>query len=103
MKVAEMPISFDRSALAGFCAARGIRRLSLFGSAVRPDFNPDTSDLDVFAEFQPGALQKAGLDYFDYGPELSRLLGRRVDFCSRLNPHIFPLVQREMVTLYEQS
>ena len=30
-----------------FCRQRGIRKLSLFGSAVREDYCPETSDVDV--------------------------------------------------------
>lgn len=102
MSVAELPIAFDQAALAEFCVARGIRRLSLFGSVVRPDFDAARSDLDVFAEFEPGVLQRTGLGYFDFGDELSKIFGRKVDFCSRLNKHVRPLAEREMVLVYER-
>ena len=102
VSVAELPIDIDQVAVAQFCAARGIRRLSLFGSVVRPDFDPDHSDLDVFAEFEPGALERSGLGYFDFAGELSSILGRRVDFCSRLNKHVRPIAEREMVVLHER-
>ncbi len=36
-----------------FCREYGIRKLSLFGSALRPDFGVE-SDVDILAEFQPG-------------------------------------------------
>ena len=39
--------------LAIFCRERGIRRLAIFGSALRPDFGPE-SDIDVLVEFEPG-------------------------------------------------
>jgi predicted nucleotidyltransferase len=42
-----------------------------------------------------------GLRYFAYGEELSRLLGRKVDFCSRLNKYIEDKVRREAITIYE--
>ena len=102
MTTAELPIAFDREKLAAFCAARGIRRLSVFGSAVREDFDPERSDVDVLAEFKPGALTGVGFRYFGYGDELSVILGRKVDFCSRLNPHVEPIVRREAVVVYEQ-
>jgi predicted nucleotidyltransferase len=41
--------------LAEFCRERGIRWLALFGSALRPDFGPD-SDIDVLVEFEPGRV-----------------------------------------------
>ncbi|MEN8758547.1 MAG: nucleotidyltransferase domain-containing protein [Desulfobacterales bacterium] len=39
--------------MANFCRERGIRRLTILGSALRPDFGPD-SDIDVLVEFEPG-------------------------------------------------
>ncbi|MCY3655937.1 MAG: nucleotidyltransferase family protein [Chloroflexota bacterium] len=71
-------VSVSPDALADFCTDRGIRRLAVFGSALRDDFGPD-SDVDVLVEFEPGRtpglLGIAGLEL-----ELSRLFsGRRVD------------------------
>jgi hypothetical protein len=43
----------DSRALAAFCRRNGIRRLALFGSALREDFGPE-SDVDVLVEFEPG-------------------------------------------------
>jgi Nucleotidyltransferase domain len=61
-------LDFDPRALEGFCRSRGIRKLSLFGSALREDFRPGESDLDILAEFEPGALRGVGLDFFPTGP-----------------------------------
>jgi len=43
----------DKIAL--FCQEQGIRRLAIFGSALRPDFGPD-SDIDVLVEFEPDRI-----------------------------------------------
>ncbi len=103
MSVAELPIQIDEAAVADFCASHGIRRLSLFGSVVRPDFDIAHSDVDVFAEFEPGVLRQTGLGYFDLGDELSGILGRKVDLCSRLNKHVRPVAEREMLVIYERA
>lgn len=103
MTVAELPVRLDHEKIAGFCRARGIRRLSLFGSVLRDDFDPDNSDVDVLADFNPGALQGVGFRYMRYGEELSKILGRKVDFCSRLNPYIEPIVREEALKIYEQA
>ena len=70
-------ISIDRQRIAEFCRQRHIRKLSVFGSALRDDFRPD-SDVDVLVEFESGStvglLRLAGMEL-----ELSTLLGRRVD------------------------
>ena len=82
MSVVELPIQIDPRQVAAFCKDRGIRRLSLFGSILREDFDPTQSDVDVLAEFHPEALTRLGLDYFGYSEELSQILGARVDLCS---------------------
>jgi predicted nucleotidyltransferase len=103
MSAAELPIVLDREKIAEFCRARGIRRLSLFGSVLREDFDPQRSDVDVLAEFKPGALQGVGFRYFGYGEELARIIGRKVDFCSRLNKYIEAAVRREALPIYERA
>jgi uncharacterized protein len=59
-----------------FCLRNRIRKLAVFGSALRADFRPD-SDLDVLVEFEPGAVP--GLAFFGLEQELSQLFGRKVD------------------------
>jgi predicted nucleotidyltransferase len=60
-----------------FCKKHHIRKLSLFGSALRDDFTPE-SDLDILVEFKPGTrvgmIRLAGLEI-----ELGEILGRKVD------------------------
>lgn len=101
--LAELPIRIDRDEIAAFCRARGIRRLSLFGSILRDDFDPRRSDVDVLAEFEPGTLQNAGFRYFGYGDELARIIGRKVDFCSRLNRHVDTDVRQQVLPIYERT
>jgi uncharacterized protein len=63
--------------LEAFCRRHGVRRLALFGSALRDDFRDD-SDVDVLVEFEPertpGLLSLAGMEL-----ELGQLLGREVE------------------------
>jgi len=71
-------ISVSKEQLAAFCRKRGITRLTIFGSALRNDFEPH-SDIDVLVQFEPnripGLLGIARLE-----PELSELFGgRKVD------------------------
>jgi len=62
--------------IAAFCQRHHIRRLAVFGSALRDDFRPD-SDVDVLVEFDPGHVP--GFDFIDMEDELSRIIGRKVD------------------------
>jgi len=72
-------IRVDREKIAEFCRRHHIRRLSLFGSVLRDDFQPD-SDIDVLVTFEPG--QVIGLRIVEIEDELTRLLGSRVDLVS---------------------
>jgi predicted nucleotidyltransferase len=102
MSVAELPIQIDPEQIARFCRERGIRKLSLFGSVLRRDFDPLCSDVDVLAEFEPGVLKSAGFQYFGYGEELAAIIGRKVDFCSRLHPLVLGRVKHELFPVYER-
>jgi len=70
-------LSIPQDKIADFCRRHHIRKLSLFGSALRDDFGPD-SDVDVLVEFEPGyrigLIRLAGVEI-----ELSQLLGQKVD------------------------
>lgn len=102
MSVADLPIVLDREAIAEFCRARGIRRLSLFGSVLRDDFDPGRSDVDVFVELQPAA--RPGLEFFGWGEEFARVIGhQKVDFCSELRPWLRPLVEQRALVVYDEQ
>lgn len=79
----ELPINLDHEKIAAFCRARGIRRLSLFGSVLRDDFDPDRSDVDVLAEFKQGALVEIAK-----AAELSTCRVRQILRFSKLHPGI---------------
>ena len=70
-------IIFPPEKIEAFCRQNHIRKLSLFGSAQRDDFNL-ASDVDILVEFEPGSLVGligiAGMEI-----ELSQMLGRKVD------------------------
>jgi uncharacterized protein len=72
--ITELPIPLDREKVAEFCRARGIRKLSLFGSVLREDFDPARSDVDALAEFESGALKGVGFRYFGCEEELAALV-----------------------------
>jgi len=74
-------VQIDREALAELCRRWKIRELSLFGSALREDFGPE-SDLDFLISFEPDA----GWDLFDWvdlRDELAALTGREVDIVEK--------------------
>jgi uncharacterized protein len=70
-------LTLDDDFVAAFAAAHGIRRIALYGSALREDFRSD-SDIDLLVEFQPG--HTPGLLHFaQMELELEDALGRRVE------------------------
>jgi uncharacterized protein len=103
MSVAELPIAFDREEIARFCRERGIRKLSLFGSVLRDDFDPQRSDVDMLVEFAPGV--RPGLKFFGYADELAEVIGRKVDFNTEawLSRYFRDEVLQEALPIYEQA
>lgn len=95
-------ITLDRQALAEFCRRNHIRKLSVFGSAVRADFRPD-SDMDLLAEFEPG--RTPGLAFYSLGDDLTVLFGRRVDLntLESLSPYFRDRVLAELEVLYDAT
>lgn len=72
--------------LSEYCQAHGIRRLEVFGSAVRTDFGPE-SDIDLMVSFEPDrAPGMFGFHRIEEG--LSTLFGRKVDLVSRVGEWI---------------
>ncbi len=85
-----------------FCRHHHIRRLAIFGSALRDDFRPD-SDLDVLVEFEPGHVP--GLAFFGMQAELSTTLRRPVDLNTPqfLSPYFREQVRKEAQVIYDQA
>ena len=76
MEMNHVKFNLPKEKIAKFCRRHHIRKLAVFGSALREDFRPD-SDLDVLVEFEPG--HTPGLAFFGMEQELSEMLGRSVD------------------------
>lgn len=70
-------VAVDRARLAEICRESGIRRLAVFGSALRADFRPD-SDVDLLVEFDP-TRRVSLLDLAAMEARLSAEFGRKVD------------------------
>jgi len=76
--MARLKVDIDNEDIARFCQRHRIRKLALFGSVLRDDFDAQ-SDVDVLVEFAPGHTP-GFFRLYDMEEELSALLGgRRVD------------------------
>jgi hypothetical protein len=74
-------VQLDQAVVAAFCQKWQIRELSLFGSALRDDFRPD-SDLDFLVSFEPEARWDL-FDLIEMRDELARTFGRPVDLVEK--------------------
>ena len=92
-------IQIPKERITDFCRQHHIRKLVIFGSALRDDFGPD-SDVDVLVEFEPGHVP--GLAFFGIEQELSAILGRKVDLNTAgfLSPEIREVVLKEAEVQY---
>ena len=72
-----LAIDIPEKQIKEFCRRNGIRKLSIFGSVLRDDFNPE-SDVDILVEFDddatPGFFRLMRMQ-----DELTRILGKDVD------------------------
>ena len=97
----QLPIHIPLEQIATFCEQNHICKLSLFGSILRTDFNPE-SDVDVLVEFVPG--KTPGFAIVSMQQALSMLLdGRQVDLRTpqELSHYIRDRVLAEAVVLYD--
>lgn len=97
-------ISIDQVALAELCRRHGVAKLSVFGSALRGDFDPDRSDVDLLVEFAPG-VSKSLFKLVKMQDELGRLIGREVDITTpgSLSKYFRDDVLSAAVVLYDAA
>jgi predicted nucleotidyltransferase len=92
-----------RDEIAELCRKHHVRRLAVFGSAVRDDFDPSRSDVDLRIEFDGEAIERYADNFFDLQDALVATLGRKVDILSSRvirNPFFRKEVESTEVTLY---
>jgi len=92
-----------RDAIAAACARHGVARLEAFGSALREDFRPGQSDLDLLVDFEPMDSYARVEAYFGLLAELRVLLEGSVDLVmvgAVKNPYIARNIERTKQLLY---
>jgi predicted nucleotidyltransferase len=96
-------IGLHREELRGLCRRFYVRRLDLFGSAARGDFDPEHSDIDFIVEFDRSAPQHPFDSYFGLKEELEALLGRKVDLVELSavrNPYLKASIEQSRENVY---
>jgi hypothetical protein len=90
-------------AIAAACRRHHVARLHAFGSALRPDYRPGESDIDLLVEFQSceaDALYKA---YFGLLNDLRQQLRCPVDLVMAdavRNPYIKKMIEASKMEIY---
>lgn len=72
-------ITENRDKIIELCKTHHVRRLSVFGSAVRDDFDPAMSDLDMLVEFDESGDFRYAPNFFELQKLLAATLARKVD------------------------
>jgi len=96
-------IEQHRDEVAALCRRAGARRLDVFGSAARGDFDPATSDIDFLVEFDELPPKAYADAYFALRESLEKLFGRPVDLVttgSVENPFFRERIEAERKPVY---
>lgn len=95
-------LAIPANSILAYCQRNGIQRLTLFGSALRDDFGPD-SDVDLLVEFRSDA-QIGCLALSRMQRELSDLFRRKVDLVPQkgLKPLLREPILRNSEVLYAE-
>jgi predicted nucleotidyltransferase len=89
------------------CEKYRVKRLTLFGSAVKGTFDPERSDVDFVVEFLPDAPKGGfGGAYFRLLGELRDLFNREVDLVERPaieNPYFLQVLALTEKPIYDAA
>jgi predicted nucleotidyltransferase len=93
-------LSQHRAAIESLCRQYHVKRLELFGSAARGQFDPSRSDIDLLIEFEDLGWKGSFKRYMGLKLALEELLGRPVDLVE-LHPATNPYF-RQVATQHRQ-
>ncbi|MCB0208406.1 MAG: nucleotidyltransferase domain-containing protein [Anaerolineae bacterium] len=89
--------------LSNLCILYGVKRLEIFGSASRDDFDLEKSDLDFLVEFEEMHSSGAFDRYFGLKEALEQLFHRPIDLVevkAIKNPYFRQSVEQDKVLVY---
>ncbi len=96
-------IESHQAEIARLCRQFHVARLELFGSALRDDFDPASSDFDFVATFEPLPMESKVDAYFGFKNALEEMLRRPVDVVmpkAMKNRYFRQAVERDKALLY---
>ena len=100
-------VSENLDEIRALCARHHVKRLAIFGSAVKGTFDPERSDLDFVVELLPNPDPLArGRAYLGLMNALRSLLGREIDLVERTavrNPYFLQVLDLTEQSLYDAA
>jgi predicted nucleotidyltransferase len=96
-------LTAKRAEIAEVCRAHHVRRLAVFGSAAREDFDPERSDVDLLVEFEPLGAEVYFDNKYDLRESLRIMFGKEIDLLtwkSIRNPFLLSEVEATNKMLY---
>jgi predicted nucleotidyltransferase len=96
-------IEANREEIAELARRYGVRRLEVFGSILRGDFDESSSDIDMVVEFKPRSGGGGLRQYFDLKARLEALLRRPVDLLelgAMENTRLKRIIERAKTPIY---
>ncbi|HXH76807.1 MAG TPA: nucleotidyltransferase domain-containing protein [Bacteriovoracaceae bacterium] len=96
-----LPIQISMDQVEAFCKKWKVKELALFGSVLRKDFNPLTSDIDVLITFLPD--ENWGWEIVTMKEELENIFQRKVDLIEKaaIEKSRNPIRKNEILNSYE--
>lgn len=105
--ILERTIIFDKlDEIYELCRKYNVRRLELFGSALRDDFAPERSDLDFLVVYEPQTPEEHYENFFGLWESLQAMFDRDIDLVEESaikNPYFGAAVHSTKVPLYGAS
>lgn len=99
-------LSNNLGELSALCGRYSVKRLAVFGSAVRADFDDESSDLDFVVEFSDLEPNQHKDAYFGLLEALGQLFSRDVDLVELnavKNPYVRKRILEQQETLYDAA
>jgi predicted nucleotidyltransferase len=96
-------IAEEREEIAELCRRHHVKRLAIFGSAVRDDFDPTHSDVDLLVAFEPEFPDQYTKNFLSLQNKMMELFDRDVDLVREgviRNRYRLQSINDDKVTLY---
>jgi uncharacterized protein len=96
-------VESKRAQVVDLCRQHRVRRLELFGSAARDDFDEAHSDIDFLVELDDDPSVSPLDAYFGLKDALEATFGRPVDLVSMgalVNPYVMAAIERDRQLVY---